>query len=373
MISLVLAAVLTMSSPSGAGAAEPHLVALKDGSLAMSWLEAGALKFATYRDGKWSAAKTIAQRDDFFVNWADFPSIVEDQKGTLFAHWLQKRGKGTYSYDVHVTSSRDGGKTWTKPRVLHSDGKEAEHGFVSLVPLPGGGVGAVWLDGREMTEGHDSKGAMALRYAELDAALKVKNETVLDARVCECCTTAMTMTSAGPLVAYRDRSADEIRDIGFARRVNGKWSQPKLVHADGWKIPGCPVNGPQLASRGTLVAIAWFTAPDNKAQVNAAFSRDGGAAFGKPVRIDSGTNVVGRVDVLLLADESALVSWIENDAIMLRRVYANGRMEAPVKFAATTSARAAGFPRGAIVGKTAFFAWTDATAKQIRLAPVAVP
>ena len=373
MISLVLAAVLTVASPSGPGAAEPHLTALKDGALAMSWLEAGALKFATYRNGKWSAPRTIAQRSDFFVNWADFPSIVEDAKGTLFAHWLQKRGKGTYSYDVHVTSSRDGGKTWRKPRVLHSDGKEAEHGFVSLSPLPGGGVGAVWLDGREMKEGEPHAGAMALRYAEVDASLAVRNEKVLDARVCECCTTAMTMTPAGPLVAYRDRSQEEIRDIGFARRANGKWSQPRLVHPDNWKIPGCPVNGPQLASRGNLAAIAWFTAPENKPQVNVAFSRDGGASFAKPVRIDSGANVVGRVDVLLLRDQSALVSWIENDAILLRRVHANGRAAAPVKLAATTSARAAGFPRAALVGKTAFFAWTDAAAKQIRLAKVDVP
>lgn len=373
MTVLLLAAVLSLASPSGTGAAEPHLTALKDGSLAMSWLESGALKFATYRNGKWSAPRVIAKRDDFFVNWADFPSIVEDAQGTLFAHWLQKSGRGTYSYDVHVTSSRDGGKTWSKSRVLHTDGKQAEHGFVSLVPLPRSGVGALWLDGREMTEGHDHKGSMQLRYADLDASLKVQNEKVLDARVCECCTTAMTMTASGPLVAYRDRSQDEIRDIGIARRAGGKWSQPKLVNADGWKIPGCPVNGPQLASRGKLAAAAWFTAPENKARVNVAFSRDAGATFGKPLRVDGGTNVIGRVDVLLLSDDSALVSWIENEAIMLRRVHANGKMDAPQKLAATTSARAAGFPRAALIGKTAYFAWTDATAKQIRLAAVALP
>lgn len=372
MLALTLAAVLTITSPSGSGAAEPHLATTLDGGFVMSWLEpAGekvhALKFAKFKGGKWSEPRTIAKRGDFFVNWADFPSVIEDAKGTLFAHWLQKSGSGTYSYDVRMASSRDGGKTWSASRVLHTDGKQAEHGFVSMTAMPTSGVAVVWLDGREMKEGDPHAGAMNLRYAEVDASLKVSNERVLDSRVCECCTTAMTLTSSGPLVAYRDRSQDEIRDIGI---VTG--TTTRRFHADGWKIPGCPVNGPQLASRGNLAAIAWFTAPDNKPRVNVAFSRDGGTTFGAPVRIDGG-NPIGRVDVLLAADNSALVSWIEGEAILLRRILPNGRMDATQKLAATTSARAAGFPRAVLIGKTAYFAWTDATAKQIRLAKVDLP
>jgi hypothetical protein len=361
---LVLAAVVMLSSPSGPGAAEPHLAPAKGGALIMSWLEPAsgkthALKFATFRNGRWSEPRTIVARGDFFVNWADFPSIVEDAKGTLFVHWLQKSGSGTYAYDVRVASSRDGGKTWSESRVLHTDGKQAEHGFVSMVPLAKGGVGVVWLDGREPE--------MQLRYAELDASLKTSGERVLDARVCECCTTAMAMTAKGPLVAYRDRSQDEVRDIGVMH-VAAK--TPKLVHGDGWKINGCPVNGPQLASSGNDVAIAWFAAPDNKPRVNVAFSRDGGATFGAPVRVDGGNNPIGRVEVLLLAGGSALVSWIEGDAILLRRVRPNGSMDAPQRLAATTSARSSGFPRAVRIGNSAFFAWTDATSGQIRLARV---
>ena len=361
MAVLLLAAVLALSSPSGPGAAEPHLTALKDGSLTRA-RRGGRVEVRDVPQRKVERAAGHRRARRLFRELGDFPSIVEDAQGTLFAHWLQKSGSGTYSYDVHVTSSRDGGKTWAKSRVLNTDGKQAEHGFVSLIPLGRSGIGALWLDGRES--------AMQLRYADLDASLYVRNEQVLDARVCECCTTAMTMTATGPLVAYRDRSNDEVRDIGIARRVSGKWSQPQLVHADGWKIAGCPVNGPQLASRGNLAASAWFTAPENNARVNVAFSRDAGASFGKPLRVDGGNNVIGRVDVLLLNDDSALVSWIESDAIVIRRVHASGRMDATMKLAATTSARAAGFPRAVLIGKTAYFAWTDTAAKQIRLAAV---
>ncbi len=64
------------------------------------------------------------------------------------------------------------------------------------------------------------------------------------------------MTARGPVVAYRDRSVDEVRDIAVVRRVNGTWTTPAVVHDDHWQIAACPVNGPALASRGDTVVIA---------------------------------------------------------------------------------------------------------------------
>jgi len=370
-----LAALLSLPSPAGSGAAEPHLAARTDGTVMMSWLEGGVLKFASLKNGRWSPARTIAEGKELIVNWADFPSIVDDGRGVLFAHWLQQSGKGKYSYDVWVTSSSDDGKTWRKPLLVNRDGKQAEHGFVSLAPLPAGGVALAWLDGRGMKAeehgGHGGhEGSMMLRYAELDATLKVRNESVLDARVCECCSTGMAMTSRGPLVAYRDRSSDEVRDIAFTRLTGGKWSNPAHVRVDNWKIPGCPVNGPQVDARGERAALAWFTAAKEKPQVQVAFSRDAGETFGRAIRVDRG-NAAGRVDVLLLNDGSALVTWIEgaaaNAGIFARRVYPDGKMDEPVKLAATSSARASGFPRAVLAGTTAYFAFTDPAAKTVKV------
>ena len=52
------------------------------------------------------------------------------------------------------------------------------------------------------------------------------------------------MTADGPLVAFRDRSNQEIRDIHVARVEQGKWTEAVPVHADNWRIEACPVNGP---------------------------------------------------------------------------------------------------------------------------------
>lgn len=375
-LTVVLLAVLAtpfedLSAPSATGAAEPFLFATRDGVL-LSWLEpvAGtsrtALRFARLNGTKWTAPRTIVERGDLFVNWADFPSIVEDANGALYAHWLQKSGPGTFDYDVRMSISGDGGATWSAPFVVNRDGKKAEHGFASVLPLQRGGVGIAWLDGRNTD--------MSVRYATVDAKGTIANDVQLDARACECCATGMAMTSSGPVIAYRDRSPDEIRDIAFVKRGPNGWSAPRALHRDGWKIAGCPVNGPQLDAIGNRVVAAWFTAADETSRALVAFSSDGGATFGKPVTIDDG-KPVGRVDVVLLNSDAALVTWLEQTGstaeIRARRVHRNGTTSPSMTIAASSTARAAGFPRIARRGRDVYFAWTEG--KRIRVARQSMP
>ena len=360
--------------PAGIGSAEPFLFAARDGLL-LSWFEpvAGskdvALRFAAYRHGRWSEPRTIARRDDFFVNWADFPSIVEDANGVLFAHWLQKSGNSTYAYDVHLSISKDRGRTWSAPLLLNRDGKKGEHGFVTIAPLPKGGVGATWLDGRNMVEGKE-EGEMTIRYAAIDASGTIRSDVQLDARTCECCTTGMAVVNGRPFIAYRDRSAEEVRDIAVVRRTARGWSAPEILHADGWKIAGCPVNGPQVAARGRRVAVAWFTAADDKQRAYVAFSDDAGATFGKPVTVDDG-KPAGRVDVVMIDAGTAIVTWLEQTAggaeLRARRVPRNGTPAPSLKVADSSVARAAGFARTAAVGPDLYVAWTEQNAATKRV------
>jgi hypothetical protein len=362
--------------PAGPGAAEPFLSA-SNGALLLSWLEPVAnsdrvaLRFARLKGDKWSAARSVAERNDFFVNWADFPSVVEDRRGVLFAHWLQKSGKEVYAYDVRMSVSVDG-RTWSESFVLNRDGTKTEHGFVSLAPLAGGGVAAAWLDGRKMTPGKE-EGEMMLRYASVDAKGVVREEVELDARTCECCTTGMAVSKRGPVIAYRDRSAGDVRDISVVRKTGRSWTAPRLLHADGWKVNGCPVNGPQVDAVGDRVAAAWFTGAGERGHAYVAFSDDGGATFGPPVAVDDG-RPVGRMDVVMLDAESAVVTWSEQTAagaeIRARRVGRNRQAAPSVKIADSSTARAAGFPRIAGIGREVYFAWTEQSAatKRIHLA-----
>ncbi|MEO6726998.1 MAG: hypothetical protein ABIP14_17045 [Blastocatellia bacterium] len=369
---LALAQVRELPSPAGPGSGQPNLAVSPDGRVHLSWIERlgegrFSLRFATKEGDGWSTPKVIAEGSNWFVNWADFPSMVALPDGSLAAHWLVKSGPGTFDYDVTISRSFDGGKTWGKPFVPHRDGVKAEHGFVSMFAANDGSLAAVWLDGREMKPGGDDhghgQGNMTLRYVKIKRDGTLTDDAALDTRVCECCQTSAAMTADGPVVVYRDRSEQEIRDISVVRFKAGKWSEPSSVFQDNWQINGCPVNGPAVAASGRRVAVAWYTGVNNTPRVKLAFSDDTGELFGAPITVDDG-NPTGRVDVLLLADGSAMVSWLEKlpegGAVRVRRVKPDGKRNESITVSPTGTARSNGFPQMARVGDALVFAWTGA-------------
>ena len=326
----------------------------------------------------WTPARTVASGSDWFVNWADVPSVVRLANGTIVGHWLQKSGSDTYAYDVRLSYSKDDGKTWSPSFMPHSHGTRTEHGFASLFEMPRTGLGLVWLDGRAMKSeaghgGHGGAGAMTVRFATFDQNWKQTAEVPVDLRVCDCCPTTAVVTSDGPIAAFRNRTADEIRDIYVSRLENGKWIEPKPVHQDNWRIDACPVNGPMLSARGRDVAIAWFTAAGDQGRAFVAFSQDAGRSFGAPIRLDD-NGALGRVDVELIPDGTAVASWIESadqrTQFRARRVQRSGTRSEAVTVSSIAGSRASGYPRIAANGDEMVFAWTESgdTSTRVRTA-----
>jgi hypothetical protein len=355
--------------PAGAGAAQPFLATGPAGVI-VSWTEPAAdghaLRFAEWDGSGWSAARTVATGSNWFVNWADFPSVVALDDDVWAAHWLQRSGPGRYSYDVVLTTSADRGVTWSTPVRPHRDGTETEHGFVSIF-RHGQGAGVVWLDGRryEETPAGPATNEMQLRFTTVqhgEAGTEAGAEVLLDDRICDCCQTAVAVTGRGPVAFYRDRLPGEVRDISVTRLLAGEWTAPQRVHDDGWVINACPVNGPAADAHGDDVVVAWYSGANETPRVHVAFSRDAGATFAPPVVVDDG-HPIGRVDVLFLEDRRALVVWIERageDAGIRGRIVApDGAAGPSLTLAATISGRAGGFPRMARRGPDVVLAWTE--------------
>jgi hypothetical protein len=372
-----------VATPAPAGSSSPQLTATGDGRAVLSWLEPAEggrhrFRFSVRNGSAWSTPVTIAEEERVFANWADVPTVAILPDGTWAANWLSSTGRG--SYDVKLSFSTNEGRTWSAPVIPHGDGTRTEHGFVSFAPWPGGGVGLIWLDGRDYAkyagaEHHGPemlKAEMALRATVFKDGRQAP-EMLVDPRVCDCCPTALTPTATGLVAAYRDRSPSEVRDIYIARFEHGRWLPPRPVHDDKWLIPACPVNGPALASRGDRVAVAWFTAANGEGRVNVSFSTDGGASFSAPQRIDDG-KPEGRVDVVMLEDGSAIVQWIERlepgAEVRMRRVAGAGQRGPATRVATIAADRASGYPRVVAAGNELVFAWT---AKQVKTAVASLP
>jgi hypothetical protein len=353
-----------MISPTPVGAAQPNLAIGQDGRVWLSWLEPGPtgghrFRLSSLERESWSVPVTIAEGTNFLANWADFPSVFAAADGTLAAHWLE-RGESRSSYGVRLRLSNDGGRTWSRAMTPHRDASPTEHGFVSFFDAPGGNIGLVWLDGRDTAKASGSMTlrATTVRNGELDP------DTLVDPRVCDCCQTSAARTSSGVVVAYRDRSDREVRDISLATFRSGRWTTTR-VYADGWQINGCPVNGPAVAASGRNVAVAWFTGAGDTPRVNVAFSSDEGATFSSPVRIDA-AKTLGRLHAVMPEPGRVLVSSLERTEdgarIIVRDVNRDGRLGDPILVTPASPDRSGGFARMALAGHRLVVAWTEVAA-----------
>lgn len=362
----------TLDLPTKADSAHPQLTSSSKGAV-LSWLDQGetdtTLRFSERTSNGWSAPATVSSGKDWFVTDADVPTVLRMKDGTLVANWYPTTDESIEAYDTLLSYSRDEGKTWAKAFSPHHDRTKTQHGFISLLELADGGLGMVWLDGREqeLNKTDPAGGSMAIYFASFDGSWKQTAENVVNERVCECCQTAVVLTADGVLTAFRDRSAEEIRDIKVSRLDSGKWSQEIPLHDDNWKIDACPINGPALSARGRQVAAAWFSAPNDNGRAFAAFSQDAGKTWTAPIRLDDNASL-GHVDIEMLDDGSAIASWMEfaggKSQLKVRRITAAGQRSAAAEVPGV--GRVSGYPRMTRMGNEILLAWTDSGAGQVK-------
>ena len=373
-----------MQIPANAGSMAPNLATGPDGTVVLSWIEpegAGhALQFTVFDGNGWGDARTVATGENWFVNWADFPSVVPVSDSDWAAHWLVRREAGGYAYDIHAAFSDDGGNSWSESFLPHTDGTDTEHGFVTIFPDKDG-IGMVWLDGRKFVNEYDENdiaaSGMTLRSAVFGKDGVAQKEVLVDDLICDCCQTDVAITSRGPVAVYRDRTVEEIRDIYLSRSVEGEWQAGKPVGVDNFEIPGCPVNGPVIQSNGDDLAVAWFSGDNEQPKVQVAWSGDAGQTMTDPVSVADG-DLYGHVGAAMLPTGDMAVTWLSTSddgtaSLHLRRVSSTGESGPDQVIVEAAGVAAFSVPQVLLVGENLLLAWTDTSGDVSQVKSALVP
>ena len=392
----------------GPGSAQPSLVATQGGDAVLTWQQrdADAARLRAARIGvdgggadNVRVLPDIARGRDWFLNWADFPSLAVLDNGDWVTFTLRKSTGSSYAYDIHLQRSIDEGATWSLPLIVNDDGQKVQHGFVSLLPDGDDRVLLVWLDGRrdlgaahrthhshdaastvakpaDAAGHHHDEGPMTLRTVVVGRDGVPRAAARIDADTCSCCQTDLARRGGEAIAVYRDH-AEGIRDIAMIRRTrDGQWQAPRPVHADGWRMPGCPVNGPAAAVNGAALAVAWPTMARGPLEVKLAISPRENAAFDAPQVIDAGATTLGRVDVAPWRDGGFLVSWVGGEAgnavLHVAATDARGAVSERAEVTRLPPGRQLGHPRIASVDGRAWVTWTEPTPQGPRVRVAAI-
>lgn len=253
------------------------------------------------------------------VLWADGenrPKLGFDDHGRIHVTYTEKvASDDPMAGHVRHARSTDGGRSFSAPVIVNDDRRPISHRFDTLVVHPQGGAWLVWQDLRDAAPGRGRAGALYYAHAA-DGERFGANVKLVDG-TCECCKVAAGLGADGvPVVFWRHVFEGSVRDHAMARVLPG--ATPQRVARDGWRIEGCPHQGPAMAvgSDGTL-HFAWFTGAEGREGIGYARSGDSGATFRTPMRFTRGEHMPARPDVLALG-RHAWVVWREFDGTTTR-------------------------------------------------------
>lgn len=347
------------SPPLPPGAVEPELKGEPNGLL-LSWIEEHSLRYARLNGRRWTEPRTVVRDERLRANWAHLPALATLEDGSMVGSWPTGRDDAERAVDFAFSFSADG-ENWSAPQRPEARHGVAQRGWVELIDEGATRVGLISLEGGD--------GATRLVYRSWsDGGFGDARE--LDAQVCPWCRPSVARVGGDLLVAYRDHTDAQVRDIAYVRRSGGAWLPPETVHDDGWHIAGSPVNGPALVARGERAAVSWFTAAGGEPRVLLA-RWNGSGGFGEPLRIDSG-EPLGRVDAAMLDDGTVYVSWLEKSAdgarVQIRRVGGDGAPGEARILGDTAAGPEGGFPRMASANGRLYVAWVEPALARVRLA-----
>jgi hypothetical protein len=298
------------------GASNPTVAVGADGAAYVAWIADSDVWLARSADGEaYEPAVRVNDVAGDAAAHAQAPAqVAAAPNGDVYVVWQNNRivqGRRFPASDLRFARSTDGGRSFEPAIHVNDDagGPPSSHTFHDIAVSVDGTVYVSWIDGRVRAAAesaaavppvdaadHEGHGAMhdasLLPGSEVRIAVSTDGgrsfgaSRVVMQPVCPCCRTSLALGDSGQVfVGFRSEGERDLRDIVVARSGDGglTFAEPARVHADDWRIEGCPHAGPSLVldDAGRLHA-AWYTGIEARQGLHYAVSEDGGRSFGAP-------------------------------------------------------------------------------------------
>ncbi len=180
--------------------------------------------------------------------------------GNIYLTWTQAL-KTPYAGYIWFARSINGGKSFEKPYIVHTDRAEITHHFDALNVSPNGDITVAWVDKRDLlaakAAGKNYDGAAIYYAISTDAGKSFKHEQKLADSSCECCRIVTTNKPDGTgsnstvVAMWRHVFEGSERDHNIAEiPKHGELPKAHRATFGHWVIDGCPHHGAALASGG---------------------------------------------------------------------------------------------------------------------------
>jgi hypothetical protein len=223
------------------------------------------------------------------------PKIAALADGTLLASYATRPDKQMIG-TIFTARSTDGGKTFSAPQAMLSEGGQR---FETFVVTPKGRIYAGWLDKtnalKAKAEGKEFEGSgVAFGWSDDKGQTFVGKKILMD-HACECCRMSSALDKDGqPVFLWRQVFDGNIRDHYAAKlSADGATLTGGRVSDDNWQINSCPHHGPGIAIDANGWHVVWFTKGKNRQGLFYARSNDGGKTFSAPEKFGDDAKAPG--------------------------------------------------------------------------------
>ncbi|MBC6962596.1 MAG: exo-alpha-sialidase, partial [Nitrosomonas sp.] len=241
------------------------------------------------------------------------PKIQVARDGTVLVTWTELLAE-KYAGNIKFSRSTDSGRTFSEPIVLNDDGRVTSHRFDSLAIDGKGRVVVAWLDARDRDaareKGEEFKGVSLYSSQSFDNGAHFEPNRQIHQHTCECCRTALTWISEGPVVLLRNIFGTNTRDFAVAS-LDKVEAGVRRVTRDEWQIDACPHNGGSLATDGRgQLHLTWFTS--GAAAQGQFYKRISGNQESKPMALGD-MDAQPNHAAVVAHGETVILTWREFD------------------------------------------------------------